>query len=219
MADAKSTQDFVPIKEIRDGIVILKDGSIRAVVMTSSVNFALKSSEEQNAIIYQFQNFLNSINFSIQITSQSRKLDIRPYIALLQNVLKEQKIDLLKIQTREYIEFIKNFTDTVNIMSKSFFIVISYSPALLQTNKGAASMVTNLFGKKSAAEKKIDATDSFEENRTQLLERTEVVIQGLTRMGVRAVPLGTEELVELYYKIFNPGETEKPINISQVGVK
>ncbi len=217
MAD-QSSQDFVPIKEIRDGVVVLKDGGLRTVVMTSSINFALKSVDEQNAIIYQFQNFLNSINFSIQIFSQSRKLDIRPYIALLEGVLKEQKIDLLKIQTREYIEFIKNFTDTVNIMSKSFFIVVAYSPALIQTKKGQGAFggITNMFSKK---ESKTAANDSFEENRTQLLERTEVVIQGLLRMGVRAVPLGTEELVELYYKLFNPGDTEKPINVTQAAAR
>jgi len=213
--DTKSSQDFVPIKEIRDGIVVLKDGSFRAVVMTSSVNFALKSTDEQNAIIYQFQNFLNSINFSIQINSQSRRLDIRPYIALLENVLKDQKIDLLKIQTREYIEFIKNFTETVNIMSKSFFIVVPYIPALIQGKKG---LMDNILHRKSEGAK-IESADNFEENRTQLLERTEVVIQGLLRMGVRAVPLGTEELVELYYKLFNPGDTDKPINITQVAEK
>lgn len=214
MATTQNSQDFVPIKEIRDGIVVLKDGSLRTVVMTSSINFALKSTDEQNAIIYQFQNFLNSINFSIQIFSQSRKLDIKPYIALLENVLHEQKIDLLKIQTREYIEFIKSFTEQVNIMSKSFFIVVPYSPSLIQSKKGVSGLAS-MFGKKN----KVELSDDFNENRTQLLERTEVVIQGLLRMGVRAVPLGTEELIELYYKLFNPGDTDKPINIGQVAAK
>ncbi len=209
----KSSQDFIPIKEIRDGVVILKDGSLRGVVLTSSVNFALKSADEQNAIIYQFQNFLNSINFSIQIFSQSRRLDIRPYIALLEKVQKEQEIELLRVQTKEYIEFIKTFTSSVNIMKKSFFIVVSYTPALLQ--KGTAGGFFSFFGggKTSSKEK----NDNFEENRTQLLQRMEVVMSGLTRMGVKAVPLGTEELVELYYKLFNPGDTEKPINIDKIG--
>lgn len=205
MSDSRSSQDFVPIKEIRDGIVVLKTGGLRGVVMTSSINFALKSADEQNAIIYQFQNFLNSLNFSIQIQTQSRRLDIRPYIALLENVEREQKNDLLRIQTREYIQFIKTFTDTVNIMTKTFFVVVEYTPAILQTKKG----ISGMFSKSSDKTKK----ESFEENRTQLLQRMEVVIQGLTRMGLRSVPLGTEELVELYYKIMNPGETEKPINV------
>ncbi len=206
----KSSQDFIPIREIRDGVVILKDNGLRGIVMTSSVNFALKSADEQNAIIYQFQNFLNSINFSIQIFTESRRLDIRPYIALLEKVAKEQENELLQVQTREYIGFIKSFTESVNIMTKSFFIVVSYEPAIIQ---GKASIFSFLGGAKSNAKQK---SENFEENRTQLLQRMEVVMAGLTRIGVRAVPLGTEELVELYYKLFNPGDTEKPINLSQI---
>lgn len=207
----KSSQDFVPIKEIRDGVVVLKDGSMRGIIMTSSVNFALKGADEQNAIIYQFQNFLNSINFSIQIFVESRRLDIRPYIALLEKVSKEQTNDLLQIQTREYIEFIKAFTESVNIMTKSFFVVIPYIPAMIQ---GRKSMLSSILGKSEQASK--ERSESFEENRLQLLQRMEVVMGGLTRIGVRAVPLGTEEIVELYYKLFNPGDTEKPINISEI---
>ncbi len=207
----KSSQDFIPIKEIRDGVVVLKDNSIRGVVMTSSVNFALKSADEQNAIIYQFQNFLNSINFSIQIFAQSRRLDIRPYIALLETRERDQENELLKVQTKEYIEFIKSFTTSVNIMTKSFFIVVSYTPAIIQNKQSMFSF----FNKGAGGEKQ--RSENFEENRTQLLQRMEVVMAGLTRLGVRAVPLGTEELVELYYKLFNPGDTEKPINISQLG--
>lgn len=216
MPATKSSQDFIPIKEIRDGVVILKNGGIRGVVMTSSINFALKSADEQNAIIYQFQNFLNSLNFSIQISTQSRRLDIRPYLARLELVLRDQTNDLLKIQTREYIEFIKSFTESVSIMTKTFFVVVSYTPALISKNK-SAGILNQILGKKG--EKKTEAeknNDNFEESRTQLIQRMEVVIQGLTRMGLRSVPLGTEELVELYYKIFNPGDTEKPINISDL---
>ncbi len=209
MADGKSSQDFIPIREIRDGVVVLKDNSLRGVVMTSSINFALKSADEQNAIIYQFQNFLNSINFSIQIFAESRRLDIRPYIALLEKVERDQTNELLKVQTKEYVEFIKNFTSSVNIMTKSFFIVVSYTPAIIQ-NKGS---VFSFLGGGSSDKQR---SENFEENRTQLLQRMEVVMSGLTRMGVRAVPLGTEELVELYYKLFNPGDTEKPIDISKI---
>lgn len=207
-----SSQDFVPIKEVRDGVVILKDGTLVSVIMTSSVNFALKSREEQEAIIFQFQNFLNAINFSIQIFSQSRKLDIKPYIGLLTNVLKEQKNELLKIQTREYMEFIKSFTETVNIMTKSFFIAVPYTPSIIQNQGG---VLGKIFGNKKGSEAKRE-NENFEENRVQLEQRVEVIVQGLTRLGVRSVPLGTEELVELYYKLFNPGDTEKPINVTQV---
>jgi hypothetical protein len=189
--DAKATQDFVPIKEIRNNVAILKDGSLRAIVLASSINFALKSADEQTSILLQFQNFLNSLNFSIQICIQSRRLDIRPYLATLEERERVQTIDLMKIQTREYIEFIKNFTDSVNIMTKNFFVVIPYTPAVLG-------------GSKTVDDK------TFEENMTQLAQRIEVVEGGLTRCGIRVVELATEELIELFYKAFNPGEIEKP---------
>ena len=104
---SKATQDFVPIKEVRDGIIVLKDGSMRGIVLTSSLNFSLKSDEERNAIILQFQDFLNSLDFAVQVSIESRRLDIQPYIALLEDRYKEQLNDLMKIQTREYIEFVK----------------------------------------------------------------------------------------------------------------
>ncbi|HZS43239.1 MAG TPA: hypothetical protein VFA52_03425 [Candidatus Paceibacterota bacterium] len=208
---SKATQEFVPIKEIRDGVIVLKDGSLRSLIMTSSLNFALKSADEQNSIIFQFQNFLNSLNFSIQIFVQSRKLDIRPYIALLEQREKEQKIDLMKIQTHEYIEFIKNFTENTNIMTKSFFIVIPYTPAMLQAKKTIGG---GFLKRKNPKEVAADNIQSFEEHRTQLEQRIDVVEQGLVRCGIRVVQLGTEELIELFYKIFNPGDTEKPIPLT-----
>lgn len=204
---SQSSQDFVPIKEVRDGVIILKDGSMRAILMTSSLNFALKSAEEQEALIFQFQNFLNSLDFSIQISVQSRRLDIRPYIALLENRQKEQNNDLMKIQTKEYIQFVKTFTDSTNIMTKSFFIVIPYTPAKLNMGKNG------IFSKKGKKTDAQEATEDFEENRTQLEQRISIVESGITRTGVRAVRLGTEEVIEIFYKLFNPGDVEKPIPI------
>lgn len=205
----KATQAFVPIQEVRDGYVILKDGSLRALIMSSSLNFALKSADEQNAILFQFQDFLNSLDFSVQIFVESRKLDIRPYIALLEAREKEQMNDLLKIQIQEYIGFIKNFTETTSIMTKTFFVVIPYTPAIL-AKKNPLSM----FSKPSAELVKKQTDQTFEENRAQLEERVSVVEQGLVRCGIRVVRLGTEEIVELFYKLFNPGDTEKPIKLS-----
>ena len=206
---AAATQEFVPVKEVRDGVVILKDGGLRAVLLTSSINFALKSQDEQNSILFQFQNFLNSLEFPVQIAIQSRKLDIRPYIALLEGRYREQVGDLLKIQTREYIEFVKNFTDNANIMTKSFFIVVPYTPPALTT-----ASVGGFFSKRSEQKKSEDAATEFEEHRTQLEQRIAIIEQGLIRTGVRVVQLGTEEIIELYYKIFNPGEQEKPIKLN-----
>ncbi|MEK9184651.1 MAG: hypothetical protein AAB866_00610 [Patescibacteria group bacterium] len=211
-ASSKTTQDFVPIKEVRDGVVILKDGSMRSIIMASSLNFALKSADEQNSIIFQFQNFLNSLDFSVQIVVQSKRLDIRPYIALLEDRYKEQAGELMKIQTREYIEFIKAFTENSNIMTKSFFIVIPYSPSVLQ---GKKNVLGNVFGKKTTSEDMAKGkVEDFEENRSQLEQRRSVVEQGLVRCGIRTVQLGTEEIVELFYKIFNPGDLEKPIQVN-----
>src|SRR4051812_44355900 len=121
---AKAAQDFVPMKEVRDGIIVLKDGSLRTIVMSSSVNFALKSEDNQTAIIAQFQDFLNSLDFSVQIFIQSRKLNIKPYLELLQERYNSQTSELMRIQTREYIEFIRSFTESTNIMTKSFFVVV-----------------------------------------------------------------------------------------------
>ena len=196
---------------MRDGIVILKDGSMRGVVLASSLNFSLKSEDERSAIIMQFQDFLNSLDFAVQICVESRRLDIRPYIALLEERYKEQMNDLMKIQTREYIEFIKRFTETTNIMTKSFFIVVDYDPAMIDVKSG---MVSGLFKKKTASEELENKRAGFEENRTQLEQRVSVVEQGLSRCGIRVIRLGTEEVIELFYKIFNPGDTEKPIKVT-----
>jgi hypothetical protein len=204
-ATKQTTQNFVPIKEVRDGIVVLKDGSMRAILMTSSVNFALKSEDEQKSIIYQFQNFLNSINFDIQIFIQSRRLDIRPYVNLLEGREKEQTNDLMKVQIKEYIEFIKTFTESSNIMTKRFFIVVPYTPAAVSITKKGGILSKN---KKQNAEAK---NKTFSEYRSQLEQRVDVVMQGATRSGVRAVQLGTEEVIEVFYQLFNPGEVEKPI--------
>lgn len=207
--NAKPTQSFVPIKEIRDGILVLKDGSLRTILLASSLNFALKSADEQQSIIFQFQNFLNSINFSIQIYTQSRRLDIRPYIALLEERLRDQVGDLMKMQTREYIEFIKSFTESTSIMTKSFFIVIPYSPPVMS---GLSAAKSTFLGNKTNLG---DEKSSFEENRSQLQQRIEVVEQGLVRCGIRIAELGTEELIELFYKTFNPGDAEKPIHLAE----
>lgn len=202
-----ATQDFVPIDDIRDGIAILKDGGMRGILMASSINFSLKSDDERQAILFQFQDFLNSLDFSVQIIIQSRRLDIRPYIALLEEREKVQTNDLMKIQIEQYIRYIKAFTENTSIMTKNFFVVIPFDPSRISTkNKFSFN-----FG---GSENKKDAESDFEENKNQLEQRMEVVEQGLSRCGVRVGKLGTDEVVELFYKIFNPGETEKPIKIN-----
>ncbi|MEX0918940.1 MAG: hypothetical protein WDZ85_03185 [Candidatus Paceibacterota bacterium] len=204
----KATQDFTSIKEIRDQVVILNDGSFRAVMIASSLNFSLKSSDEQTAIIMQYQNFLNSLDFDIQIFIQSRKLDIRPYLKLIEERLKNQTNDLIKIQTREYMEFIKSFTQSTKVMTKNFFIVIPYSPPIFQDRNSLWAKLP--FGRKKDRPKTDQGDDPFEENKIQLEQRMSVIEQGLSRFGVNTAILGTEELVELYFRVFNPGERDVP---------
>jgi len=200
---SETTQNFVPIKEVRDGVLVLKNGGLRSILLASSLNFALKSADEQSSITYQFQNFLNSLDFSVQIFVESRRLDIRPYVALLEERYKNQLTDLMKIQTREYIGFVKSFVENSNIMNKSFFVVIPYTPSVLSSGNKPS------FGK-GKADPNADSK-SFDESRTQLDQRVSVVASGLTRSGIRVVQLGTEEIIELFYKVFNPGESDKPI--------
>ena len=208
MATSSTTQEFVPVQEIRDGVAVLKNGEMRLVILVSSINFDLKNEDEQTAILLQFQNFLNSLDFSVQIFVQSRKLDIRPYLALLEDRVKEQTNELLKIQTQEYIQFVKTFSESTNIMTKTFFVVVPYAPALLGRTSRAGSLSSLFSTKKKGGAEELEV---FEENRSQLEQRREVVTSGLARAGLRSIQLGTEELVELYYKLFNPGELGKPL--------
>jgi hypothetical protein len=197
MATETPTQHFVPIKDIRDGVAVLKNGQMCMVLLASSINFALKSSDEQQAILSQFQAFLNSIDFSIQIYIQSRRLDIRPYLEVLRGREAHQENDLMRIQLREYIEFVSSFTSQVEIMTKSFFIVIPYAPSGIEV-KGISKLMNPSRGTRGGPE------DKFFEHRTQLEQRVSVIEQGLARIGVRTAALGNEELTELYYHIFNP---------------
>jgi type IV secretory pathway VirB4 component len=204
---AGKTQQFVPVKEIRNGIIVLKDGSYRGVLACSAINFGLKSADEQHAITIGFQNFLNTLDFSIQILISSRKMDLRPYLALLDTKAPEQKSELMRIQLREYIEFIRSFAEQTNIMTKSFYVVVSYSPHV------SAASAVSFFRNDSTATMQAVKEISFEEDRAQLEQRLSLVVGGLSGTGVRAVPLGTEETIELLYRSFNPGELENPIRL------
>ncbi len=209
----KPTQDFVPIRDIRNGVIVLNNGDLRLMLMTSSLNFGLKSAEEQAAILMQFQNVLNSLEFPIQISIQSKRLDIRPYLKMLEEREKAQLVDAMKIQVHEYINFIRDFTGRTNIMSKNFFIVIPYSAgAVKSSTSGGGGGLSGMFGKKAAPKKLTeDETQRFEEARIQLEQRASIVEQGLSRCDLRTIRLGTEEITELFYKKFNPGELESSV--------
>lgn len=211
--NARAAQEFVPIKEVRDGIIVLKDGGLRAVLIASSINLSLKSEDEQHATIMQFQTFLNGLDFSVEISVQSRKLDIRPYILNLEERMRIQTEPLIKLQTKEYMDFIRSFTEEVNIMTKSFFVVIPYDGSVSFAPK--KGILSGIFGgskdKETTAEE--DEKTRFEEKRTQLDERIGVVMEGLGAFGVRSTQLGTEEVIELFYKTFNPGDISQGIKL------
>lgn len=200
-----TTQGFVPLRDIKDNVAILKNGQLNMVMLASSINFALKSADEQEAILRQFQAFLNTIDFSVQFYVQSRRLNIQPYLDLLASREAKQDNDLMKIQLREYMQFVKTFVSEVDVMTKSFFVVVPYTPV-------AANLQSNLKGFKELIGGKKDIyfdDKNFAEHKFQLEQRVALVEQGLSAVGVRSILLQNEELVELYYHIFNPGDVGK----------
>jgi hypothetical protein len=210
MPEAKSAQSFVPVKEVRDGVIILKQGGYRGILMCSSVNFALKSEDEQKAVIGGFQTFLNTLDFSVEIVVHSRRMDIRPYLALLEERVDSQATELMRIQVREYIQFVKNFIEGSDIMTKLFYVVVPFEPAGITQ----VSSALPLFGGKPSTQSE-GMSQSFDEHKVQLEQRMALVASSLGSSGVRAVQLGTEEVIELLYRSFNVGALETPIQMNQ----
>lgn len=206
---ANATQSFVPVQEVRNGTIILKDGGLRSILMASSVNFALKSEDEQNAIVGAFQTFLNTLDFPVQILVHSRELDIRPYLTLLESKSELQNSDLMRLQLREYIRFVEQFVDQTSVMRKHFYVVVPYQSV------SAADVTSSIpfFGK--GKKKDAAAEQRFAEQVQQLQQRTAVVSQGLAASGVRTTQLDTEAILELLYRAFNPGVFETPIQIEK----
>lgn len=211
MSVGAPAQQFLDIESIREDVIIMKNGGVRVVVMCSSVNFALKSAEEQDAIIYQYQNFLNSLDFPLQFVIHSRKLNINPYLDTLRERQREEENDLLKVQISEYSEFVKTFINLANIMSKVFYAVVPFTPAVTEQKGFFGNVLSGLgFGKKKGEE-----TGTFEEHKNQLWQRVDTVVSGLQRVGIRSAPLNTEELIELFYGLYNPTEFEQEIKASE----
>lgn len=199
---ADSTQNFLEIDQIREGLLVLKNRSLRSVMMVSSLNFALKSDEEQSAIISAFQSFLNSLDFSCQIVIQSRKLNITGYLDKIKELESKQDNELLRIQTREYHNFIQELVSGGSIMSKSFFVVVPFN--LLEARQ-SLSPIKML---KSSATQPPLTEDEFQRCKQQLWQRMEFVALGLRRCGLQAMPLTTPELIELFWGLHHPKEAE-----------
>lgn len=195
-----STQKYVDVEEIRDGVIILKNRSLRSVLLVSSINFDLKSTEEQDAIIMQYQNFLNSVDFPLQIVVSSRKLNIKPYIDFLKKKESMQTNELLRLQISEYQNFIKNLTEISNIMSKFFYIVVPFSP-IENKKSGFFGKISTMFNKKRTI---MEKREVFETYKSQLWQRVDHIIAGLTGTGIKITALNTEEIIELLYNSYNP---------------
>jgi len=195
-----STQKYVDVEEVKDGVIILKNGSLRAVLMVSSINFDLKSSEEQDTIIMQYQNFLNSLDFPIQIVISSRKINVNPYLDFLKQREKQTTNELLAFQLVEYGNFIKNIAESSNIMTKYFYVVVPFYP--VENIKGG--LFEKMFGRsdqKMAVNRKKELLDTY---KSQLWQRLDQITAGLSGTGVKLTPLNTEELIELLYNSYNP---------------
>lgn len=212
---SKASQQLIPFTEVRDGVVVMPDGTLRATLMASSLNFALKSEEEQNAIIFAFQDFLNSLDFPVQVSIVSRKLDITPYLEELRARKERQSNELLKLQIDEYINFIGELVKGSAIMTKTFYITVPFS---VQQSKQETFLDRLLKGVKGAAKKHTMSDVEFTHYKTQLLQRVEQVAVGLRNIGLRLVPLQTQELLELYYSMYNPvtSRNQRLYNIAMI---
>ena len=203
------TQQFIGIESINDGVIKLKSGAMRRILLVSGTNFALKSEEEQGIITYAFQGFLNSINFSVQFFIHSRKLNIEDYLEKMAEREAREENQLLKNQITEYRDFIKSFVSQNAIMQKSFFAVIPYDP--LNLPKAGIDIADKMLGwfKSKTATEESEQSENTDEAMEQLSQRVDQVINGLNQVGLRAVPLNTDELLELFYNLYNPTTTEK----------
>lgn len=211
-----ATQRHLPIAEIKDGVVIMKDGTIRSVLLVSSINFALKSEDEQNAIISSYVGFLNSIDFPIQVVVQSRRLQIKPYLSKLIAMEKEQNNELLRIQTADYRSFVEELVQMGQIMTKRYFVVIPYDPLSNRRKSFWARLKEVLTPVLTVRLKE----ERFQKRKEDLDVRVRHTVSGLTGIGLMAVQLDTQALIELYYNSYNPdiafAETLGPIEQIQV---
>ena len=214
-----NTQDLVEIEEIKESTVFLKNGGLRQVVMVSGVNTALLAEQEMEALSAGYINFLNGLDFQIQIIVHSRKVNIEHYLSSLELRIKDEPSALLQSQIKEYREFIGGFVRENSIMEKSFLVVIPFSPTMI-SGKNAVSGISKFLpflNKGNKDTKRAEDDAGLKENLEQLTQRTTQVVEGLSVMGLEAIPLENQALVELFYNFYNPETTEREIdNISDL---
>jgi len=195
-----ATQQFIDLAGIKDGIVITTSGGYRMIFNVGVTNFSLKSEEEQNSIIFQYQGFLNSLHFPIEIVMRSKRLDLNPYIKKLTVLKEKQNNELLRVQMEDYIDFVGELVNMANIMKKNFYVVVPYDPIEIKK----PSVFGKLFSGKEGARGIKVADTTFKRYKDQLMERANTVASGLGGLGLHCVQLTTEEIIELFYGIYNP---------------
>ena len=203
MANEPSTTDLIQLKELRDGVALLKDGSLRGVVQVSAINFELRSSDEQAAILQQYASFLNSIDFPIQMIVHSRRFDISEYLATVQAAADQLTNELLKVQATEYIRFIGELSSLSNIMAKNFYIALPMMVTPPKEQGGFLKGITGIFKKKPAKKQSVP-TEQLASYKAQLQQRADLIIGGLSGMGLKGHMLGQEELLKLFNELYNP---------------
>jgi hypothetical protein len=203
-SNPNSTQNALQIAEIRDGIVIMNDGSYRAVAMVKSINFDLMSPQERESVEYSYQGFLNSLYFPTQIFVRSQKVDLRPYIQKLDKIRSEHDNMLLALLMEDYIDFMTDLAFQTNIMNKKFYVIIPFYPNMdaQKTVVAGKNLMTSMFGKKE--ERVIINEPELEKAKSELRNRVQAVLNGLMQSGIQGLPLDTQELIELYYDFYNP---------------
>jgi type IV secretory pathway VirB4 component len=209
--EALPTQQFIEAEEVKNGVVFMKGGSLRQIIAVSGVNFDLKSEDEQNAIIFGYQNFLNSLNFTLQIFIHSRKVNIDAYVANLKKIEATEINPLLKTQVTEYREFISSFVAENAIMQKSFFVIVPYDVIEIAGGSTEGGLM-GFFKKRNSDAANLaegEKADARARSMSQLSQRTEQVISGLQQLGMICEPLGDQETIELLYNLYNPGLAEK----------
>jgi type IV secretory pathway VirB4 component len=204
-----STQNTLQISEIRDGIVIMNDGTFRAVIMCKSINFDLMSPQEREAVEFSYQGFLNSLYFPIQIFVRSQKVDMKPYLDKMDKIRMSQDNMLLGLLMEDYIAFLADIVQQTNIMDKKFYVVIKYpdsSEDVRKALKQSTSFFSGLAGLLSPGKPGHVVIDenTLEKAKTELRDRVQAVMQGLAEANIQSLPLDTEELIELYYDAYNP---------------
>jgi hypothetical protein len=200
---AASTQQHLRIAEIRDNLVVLKDGGLRAVYGVSSINFNLKSEDEQNAIIYSYQSFLNTLDFPVQIVVRSKKLDLDNYLADLAVKGEKQKNPLLQTQTAEYVNYIKRLLEYANIMEKEFYVVVPYDPLRARKSTFIQRVLKRLKTKDTVGDIQ-KRHKEFDQLKKALAQRMNVVQSGLENCGLKVEQLSTDALIRVYYQSYNP---------------